>query len=148
MVKARRVKITRSRPVCRTKHTIKGRKYKYPTTEEGKKKLFETARRYFRKLRDNPDMPKHKLHYKYHYAYYGSRPLQRKRKAIHMRHRYKLEQEGRVKRHDGTEVDHMRRKTLDYSSIVIRKNRCTHNKAHGRACRDPTYKPTSARPKF
>ncbi len=137
--------ITRARPVCRTKQTIRGYKYKYPTTVAGKKKLFEQARSYFERLRANPDMKKHKLHYKYHYAYYGSRPKQMKRRNIHVRHRRMLEKTGKVRKYDGKEIDHMRPHSLAFSSIVVRKNRCSHNLAHGLQCNDPEYKPKRRR---
>lgn len=133
--------LTKSRPRLAPKHTIKGRKYKYPTTVEGKKKLFEKARRYFAQLRKNPNMPKDKLHNKYLYAYYGSRPKQRQRRKTHMRHRRILEDAGFIKKYDGTEIDHMNRKKLTFESIIIRKNRCAHNEAHGLHCHMPFYRP-------
>lgn len=133
--------ITKTRPKCNTKKTIRGSKYTYPTTPAAKRKLFERARKYFELLRRNPNKKKSPLHYKYHYFYYGSRPKQLKRTNVHVKHRNELERRGVVRKFDGKEIDHMDPYNLSFKSIIVRKNRCSHNKAHGVKCKDPSYKP-------
>lgn len=123
------------------KRNIKGRKYTYPTSEEGKRKLFQRAKKYFRELGDGTRVERAKDHNKLQHFYYSSRRiiLDRMKKRFHARKN--LERAGLVHKFDGTEVDHLDPDTMSSKALVIRKNRCEHRKAWGHRCRNPNYKP-------
>lgn len=125
----------------RNKRHVKGRKYTYPTTEEGKRRLFFRAKKYFRELSDGTRTTRAKDHNKMQHFYYSSRQviLDRMKKRFHARKN--LEKAGVVHKFDGTEVDHLDPETMRSNAIVVRKNRCSHREAWGKTCKNRNYKP-------
>jgi len=111
---------------------VKGRKHRYPTTEDGKKRLFKKAQRYIKRLFAGKVK---KRDYKLEYFYYHARPIEKKRRRIRTTHRNKYIKLGKVKKYDGTEIDHLKPDTLSYNHIVVRKSRCSHNRAWGNHCK-------------
>ena len=112
--------------------TIKGRKYKYPSNKKDKLKLYIKAKKYVTKLLKGEIK---KRDYRLEYFYYHARPIEKKRRLTRTVHRNKLMKKGIVKKYDGTEIDHLRPDTLSFNHIVVRKSRCTHNRAWGNKCK-------------
>lgn len=111
--------------------TIVGRKYTYPSSSREKKKLFIKAKKYINKLLKGEVK---KRNYRLEYFYYHARPVEKKRRSLRTKHRKRLIKQGRVKKGDGTEVDHLKPDSLSFNHIVVRKSRCSHNRAWGNNC--------------
>lgn len=73
--------------------------------------------------------------YKHHYRTYGSKPEQKRKRALRNRARRKLIKEGKVKRHDGKDIDHktpLRKSTKNAnSSSNLRVTSRKKNRGHG-----------------
>jgi hypothetical protein len=107
-----------SLPVCN------GKKYRYPTTEEGWRVLFAKALNYQTKIRNGRSM---KRNYKFEYILYHARDAERARRSKRNKDRKVMRENGHDV--DGKEVHHLDAKNLSRPVVVTRKE---HDRLHAK----------------